>query len=80
MKIKGLIIGLMICSLCSAQETAEGLPALLQAPNGKKVRVFVQEADTRILPITKQRLSYMNKQFAISKKCCYRFASASQQP
>ena len=39
MKIKGLIIGLMICSLCSAQETAEGLPALLQAPNGKSARV-----------------------------------------
>ena len=55
MKIKGLVIGLMICSLCSAQETAVGLPALLQAPNGKKVRVFVQEADTRILQFNAPR-------------------------
>ena len=49
MKVKGLIMSMMICSLCSAQERAEGLPALLQAPNGKKVRVFIQEADDRVL-------------------------------
>ena len=50
MKVKAICMLMMISTLAPAQEA--GLPALLQAPNGKQVRVFLQEADERAVAFT----------------------------